>query len=199
MGIGRSLVRTARDIATFGPAVLLRRILPRGENGEVAISTFKGRLYLRPTDSDMEVLRQVFALNEYDLSKFPQMRRINEEYLDCLTSGETPIIIDAGANIGAASLWFSKMFPDAIIYAVEPDRDNARICRQNCQGHANIEIIEAGIGAEPGWVSLAKPDNASWGIQTERREDGEIPIITVPQICERTSATSSIVHCKDRH
>ena len=40
-------------------------------------------------------------------------------------------IIDLGANIGLASLYFSKRFPDARIVAVEPLPSNAEILRYN--------------------------------------------------------------------
>src|SRR5439155_12326181 len=34
--------------------------------------------------------------------------------------GKTAVIFDVGANIGQSSIWFSKSFPQASIYAFEP-------------------------------------------------------------------------------
>lgn len=181
----RMVMNAVRDGMTFGPAIYLRGVLPRDRHGATSVRTRKGRFYTRPGDSDMDVLRQVFALREYDLRKFPQFQRINDDYLDCVAEGRTPVIVDAGANIGAASVWLSETFPKARIFAVEPDAENARLCRLNCAGRANIEVVEAAIGSQPGRVTLARPDGQSWSIRTERAETGETPIVTIPQLKDR--------------
>lgn len=40
-------------------------------------------------------------------------------------------IIDLGANFGEVSIWFSKNFPDANIFAIEASSDNFRILKKN--------------------------------------------------------------------
>ncbi len=188
----RYVMNAVRDGMTFGPAIYFRSMLPRDRHGATSVRTRKGRFHTRPGDSDMDVLRQVFALREYDLRKFPQFRRVNDDYLDCIANGETPVIVDAGANIGAASVWLAEAFPKARIFAVEPDAENARLCRLNCEGRANIDVVEAAIGSQPGRVTLARPDGQSWSIQTERAETGETPIVTIPQLMERAGPQAKL-------
>jgi hypothetical protein len=48
-----------RDAVTFGPSILLRHVLPRDASGVISISTRLGRLSLRPSDSDMAMLRGI--------------------------------------------------------------------------------------------------------------------------------------------
>jgi FkbM family methyltransferase len=177
-----------KDAVTFGPAILLRGILPQDATGAISINTQFGEIHLRPSDSDMWILRAVFVWKQYDLNNFPQMHRILDVYRGILNAGKEPIIIDAGANIGASSIWFSLMFPDAKVIAVEPDPRNAAICRRNCKKLKNAVVEEAAIGSRPGRAITKRPieDKLSWGIQTERREDGNVPLVTVDELVERS-------------
>jgi FkbM family methyltransferase len=147
----------------------------------VRANTRFGPLYFRPGDSDLMTLWQTLGACEYDLGRFPQAATITRVYEEALACGRTPVIVDAGANIGGASLWFSRRYPRARIFAVEPDPANAALCRRNTEGH-QVEVIEAAIGSRPGSVSLVSGD-AAWGIQTAR--GGDIPIVTVGEILGR--------------
>ena len=168
-----SLRAQFRDAATFGPSILLRDFLPRDTLGAVTINTRIGTISLRPSDSDINVLRQVFTYRDYDISKFAQRDRIQSAYASILTNNRRPIIIDAGANIGATSIWFSNTFRDAKILAIEPDPANAELSRRNCKVRDNITVVEAAIGSITGKVSLLRPSPRSWAIRTVRSEDGD--------------------------
>ena len=142
-----------------------------------------GPLFYRPVGSDLHTFWQVFKNKEYDFSGVPQHKTVDRAYEAALAAGKTPVIIDAGANIGAASVWFSRRFPKARVIAIEPDPQNARICRMNAEGR-NFEVVEAAIGATAGSVSLlAEDDQGSWGIRTI--PGGDIPVVTVPELVAR--------------
>lgn len=179
MGLVQKLKRQRMFLKALGPGYLLAR-QPAGP-GVVRASTRFGPLYFRPAESDLMTLWQTLGAREYDLGRCPQAATITRAYQQALAAGRTPVIIDAGANIGGASLWFSHLYPKARIFAVEPDPANAGLCRRNTEGR-NVEVIEAAIGSRPGSVSLVSGD-AAWGIQTAR--GGDIPIVTVPQILAR--------------
>lgn len=140
-----------------------------------------GRLVYRPGGSDLHTFWQVFKNKEYDFSGVPQHKTVDRAYDAALAVGKTPVIIDAGANIGAASVWFSHRFPEARVIAIEPDPDNARICRMNAESRG-VEVVEAAIGAQGGSVSLVHEDE-SWGIRTI--PGGDIPVVTVPELVAR--------------
>jgi len=57
------------------------------------------------------------------------------------------VIIDAGANIGMATLFFSQTFPRARIVAIEPEASNFSILRKNCAGLPNVTLINAALWA----------------------------------------------------
>jgi FkbM family methyltransferase len=183
----RKLHRLLTDIAIFGPSIGLRGVLPRDAVGAVSLNTRVGKLNLRPSDSDMEVLREVFVRKQYDISNFAQFPRIANAYQSIINESKHPMIIDAGANIGAASIWFSRLFPESRIVAVEPDPRNAEICRRNCEPFANVAIVEAALGSEAGTATVRQSalTEQSWALQTERGGPGAIPMVTVQELLEK--------------
>jgi len=60
------------------------------------------------------ILNEVFIKKEYDVPV-----------------SEAVVIIDIGANIGAASLFFAKRFPNSTIYAFEPFEKNFNFLKKN--------------------------------------------------------------------
>lgn len=64
---------------------------------------------------------------------------------DC--DSERPVIIDCGANIGMASLWFFHRFPNATVIAYEPDERLCAMARANLAtaGHAEADVICAAV------------------------------------------------------
>ncbi len=172
-----------RSVTQLGPTFPLRhisRILGR----KYHVSTIKRetKVYIRIGTSDSLAFLEVFQEKTYDLSSFPQFSRVLQVYQRTVDAGQIPIIIDAGANVGAASIWFSRQFPLARVLAVEPDASNAEICRLNTRTLPNVEVIEAAIGSEEGRVLLTNPANQAWMVQTRRSEDGNIPIVTIPAL-----------------
>jgi hypothetical protein len=73
--------------------------------------------WLRPDSSDLLTMREVFLDRDYD---FPV--RDNVKY-----------IVDAGANIGLASIFFANKYPDAKIIAIEPEKENFLLLKRNAQ------------------------------------------------------------------
>jgi FkbM family methyltransferase len=152
---------------------------------------------MRPFDSDMSVLRQIFVRKEYDLSRLRQFARINSRYNEIVKAGDVPVIVDAGANIGASSIWFSRLFPRAKILALEPDHENAELCRRNCANYINVIVVEAAIGSTPGKVQLVRPDSMSWSIQTRRCDaEGSIKMVTVEQLMSQLESSAKLFVAK---
>jgi FkbM family methyltransferase len=141
-----------------------------------------GKLTMRSGSSDPAVVRQVFRAKEYDLDKFPQAKEIGEAYQRILDSGKTPILIDAGANMGASTVWFHKRFPKAHVVAIEPEPGNAAICRRNIAGYPNVRLLEAGLGGTAGSVVMST-GSEDWAFQTTRAESGGgVPLVTIPDV-----------------
>ncbi len=167
------------DIGTFGPSVALRHFgRLRGDRIATISAPGVGPVFIRAGESDIAALRQVFINKDYDIRWPGQLAaRLKQRYATILADGGKPIIVDAGANIGAASLWFGHDYPQAHIVAVEPDPSNAAILRRNIAHRSNHVVMEAAIGAERGFVSLVN-EGLGWAVQTRRAETG-LPVVTV--------------------
>jgi FkbM family methyltransferase len=172
------------DAMTFGPAFALRH-LSNLAGRPLHPATVDGfPVYLRRASTDAAVFRQIFRKGDWDFTRFPQARRVWRAHHEIIHAGERPIIIDAGANVGAASLWFAKQFPQASIVAVEPDPDNAQMCRLNTRNVSNVTVIEAAIGSCPGTATLCNPAGTPVAIQTRRSAGGGVAVRTVPELAQ---------------
>lgn len=171
----------AKDLLRLGLPYQARHF-HRRDNHEFRVRVKDvGDLTLRPRSADPAVVSQVFSWLQYDISQFPQHTRVIDAYHDILARGHRPLILDLGANNGASARWFAREYPKANIVAVEPDPDNARMCRLNTEGYP-VEVVAAAIGGSPGHVSLDTVDMASVSYTTTRSSDGGVPVVTVGQI-----------------
>ncbi len=160
------LFRDARRFGLAFPMRHLRRLA--GQREYVTTLRGVGPVTLRLDNSDADVFRQVFRYREYDLKGTGQWPRVQAAYEALLAAGKRPIIIDAGANVGASTLYFATTYPEAIVVAIEPDAENLELCRRNTRSCPNVRLVEAGLGGEAGLVELRGGENGSWSIMTER-------------------------------
>jgi FkbM family methyltransferase len=182
-GLSTRIRENIEDVTCFGPQFLLRHLprFTRAKDAAVRIKGF-GRMHLRPGESDVTVVRQIFAKREYDVSRMLGGTHVgailNARYRSILDTGHTPTIVDAGANIGAATLWFRTMYPDAAIVAVEPEPHNISMLKKNLDGMDNVAILPAAIGSHAGFVEVTR-DTYGWGAKTKRSQSGSVPTITM--------------------
>lgn len=98
-------------------------------------------IYYRPGTADLTTFREIFLREEYKLE---------------LPASLTPkIIIDAGANIGFTSVFFSRHYPDATIYALEPELGNFELLQKNAEGNPRVTAIQAALWNENGTIEIA--------------------------------------------
>jgi FkbM family methyltransferase len=135
-------------------------------------------VFLRPGTSDLLNFEQIFLAADYNVRRLSHRQEIEELY----RSMPDPLIVDLGANIGLASLYFQKSWPRATIAAIEPDAGNFQMLCRNAPG---VTALHAAIASERGRVTIINPEDAAWGYQTRLAGDGGIQAITVPDILER--------------
>jgi FkbM family methyltransferase len=167
------------DVALFGPQFLRRHIarLTGAQIARIEIPGY-GMVHLRCGESDVAVIRQVFRDRQYDVDAIDPVRaRIWRRYTEIIETGQIPTIVDAGANIGAASLWFLKKYPLAEVVALEPEPDNLAVLQLNANDRARLTVLPAAIGSTEGFVAVQN-DGLGWAARTIRAESGT-PIITM--------------------
>ena len=135
----------------------------------------------RGTPADLGVLAQIFQNKDYSLEKLRRGAELSAEYHSIIESQKTPLIIDAGANIGASALWFSLTYPFAHTTCFEPENSNYRLLAINTVG-LNVELHEAAVGAVDGTVDLFDPGTGEWGYQTKRNPNGSVKLMSLDQL-----------------
>lgn len=66
----------------------------------------------------------------------------------------SPVIIDAGANIGAAATWLLGRFPGAHLHCFEPSSVNFAYLRTNLGTVTDARVTRAALGAKSGVATL---------------------------------------------
>ncbi len=87
---------------------------------------FKVRNY-----SDILTVYEIFSEENYNLKKYFIFDKVNKYYNENLNNNKVPIIIDCGSNIGASSVYFSKIFNKSKIALIEPDYESFIFSKKN--------------------------------------------------------------------
>lgn len=141
------------------------------------------QLYFRQRSSDEAVINQVLVGQQYDLRRLRRAPELLGFLQQQQTLGRTPLVIDAGANIGAAALYFSLNMPDAHVIAVEPDRENFQLLSKNVLG-LKVKPIHAALSSSVGRANVFDPGEGHWGYRTRPVADddggaGAVPRVTI--------------------
>lgn len=127
---------------------------------------------LRARTSDRTIFYQLFVARELDF-------RID---LD------VQLIIDAGANIGCASVFFAQKFPNAKIVAIELDAGNFEMLKANTKPYPQIEAMHAALWPEAVAVKVANPNSDRDAFRASPANDNDpdsIAAVTVRQLVDR--------------
>lgn len=151
--------------------------------------------YFRPDTSDAAVIIEIFRNGGYDLRRLDRTKKQcrHADVVAFLESeqqrtGRRPLIVDAGANIGAATIQFLSNFSNARIVSIEPDANNHALLLRNTAG-LDVVCMRAAVSAREGRVRLSDPGEGHWGYRTEAASDGEIPCVTINDIFRENAAT----------
>ncbi len=112
---------------------------------------------LRIPSSDVSTYQQVFLNKEYDF----------------LADTQPKVIIDAGANIGLASIYFANKYPQATIIAIEPELNNFELLKENVASYSNISAVQAALWNKNEEIDLVDPGLGNWGFMTESKQSSE--------------------------
>ena len=105
-------------------------------------------------------------------------------------AGPVDVVVDAGANVGLAAVWFAHKYPGARIVALEPDPENAALLRLNTSRHPEVEVLEAALWREDTTLDLLDPGGGSWSMQVRESDEapaalGRVEALSMPTVLER--------------
>lgn len=135
---------------------------------------------------DRGVIYQIFHYGDYSVDQWCQGRALHRYYQAHL-AGTSLIIVDAGANIGAASVYFDAVFPGCGIIAIEPEVGNCELARLNCTS-ANFKLIGAALGQTPGTLYLRDLGRSDWGYQVGAEGQYPVPVVTLANVLDQHCA-----------
>lgn len=170
--------REVRDLNRIMPFRDAWRLAGR-QKPEAEISIYlipaQRNVIIRPDTSDLECLKKIFLSEDY-----------------CLPFKISPkVIVDAGANIGMATLYFATRYPEASIIAIEPESSNFKILEQNCAGLPNVTLLNVALWPSEQSVQITNPGDEKWSfVVSGSAEKGSstqnVPIISVEGVLRKT-------------
>ena len=109
-------------------------------------------IFIRRKSSDLLTFHQILTFKEYDVN----------------LGFKPKIIIDAGANIGLATVYFTNKYPDAKIIAIEPESSNFEMLKKNSENYKNILLQKRALSNESNLVlNVIDKGFGNWGFITE--------------------------------
>lgn len=167
--LGKEISRVFRLSGISQVVSYLRQVLRRAPLIEIKVRGLASPLFVRPDQTDLEVLWGAFGKRECELS--PTQPPL--------------LIIDGGANAGYTTVFFAAKYPAAQVIAVEPDAANCAMIRRNCQAYSNVRVIEAALWNKRTTLQITNPDVACWSFQVgevSHAQPGTMQGITVPDL-----------------
>lgn len=155
-----------------GIKFLLKKRYKRNELISLKIRGHKQIVYLRNNTSDIPMFYYIFQAKEYDF---------NFDF-------EPKVIIDCGAHIGLGAIFFANKFPNALIYSIEPEKENFEILLKNTEEYPNIKCLNYGIWNEMTNLKIVDIGSGNWGFMTEevsRKDENTIEAISIEEIMKR--------------
>ena len=166
LSLGRPLVRARNlyrivSLSTWLAWPILR--LRRGGEVTVQLRHPDQSIILRCGTSDFDVFRGVFLDGAYD---HPPLR-------------PPPVcVVDCGANIGLASLYFLRRYRLDRLIAVEPDPENFAIAERNLRRYLpQVTVVRAAVWPNAAPLSLARTkfrDGRHWAKQVTDEVEGPL-------------------------
>jgi FkbM family methyltransferase len=166
----------------------LRRALPLGDvlrvtharkttrEIRVFLKAIGKKVIIRGGTTDLKCLMKVFSDGEYELpfDTSPQ------------------VIVDAGANIGMATLYFAARYPKAKVVALEPELSNFKVLEQNCRDLSNAILLRGALWPVSASLQIDDSSVDAWAFRVSQGRSKHntevIPAITLPQIFDLVGA-----------
>lgn len=129
-----------------------------GKTKTLKIPSLAYPLKLTPNSIDNYSFYEIFIKEDYNLN-YPNFKtdEIN--------------IIDAGANIGLASVFFANKFKNSKIISIEPDSDNFEMLKKNTSHYKNINIYNAALWNEKKYLNIIDKGWGTRGFMIEENKE----------------------------
>lgn len=139
----------------------------------------KHSVHLRLRTSDVSLYKDILLSGEYDCG---------------LPHFSPKTIVDAGANVGMATLYYANKYPDSKIIAVEPELTNYAALVKNVSPYPNVVPVHAALWNRDGQINLGPTGLDStpygkWAYQV-REEGTPVRAMTMRTLMTETGISS---------
>jgi len=131
------------------------RLTKRPIEVSIAVRGVTHPVFLRLRTTDVELCREVLLKGQYD----------------CDFAKRPRVIVDAGANIGLASIFYANKYPDARIIAIEPEPSNYQMLVRNLAPYSKVETVHAALWKDNCAIQLRDKGTGHTGFQTSAESD----------------------------
>lgn len=143
-----------------------------GKKGKVIslkLPHIKHPIFIRAKSSDEYTFQQIFINKEYAF-----------EY-----SGTPRLLVDAGANIGLAAIYFANRFPGCKFICLEPESNNFALLQKNIENYPEIKAVQAGLWGKSAHLKIRDEGLGNWGFiveETSAQDPDAIKAYSLPDV-----------------
>jgi FkbM family methyltransferase len=201
----RGLVSSCENLGVKETVAILvklqasRALRGRGEK-RLFLQELGQAVHLRDDQSDINAFLQIFVHREYETKPAAHHSALVLAAEKIVSEGRRPLIIDCGANIGLASLWFAAQFPNAIVVAIEPDDANFEMLQRNVKNRPNIRSLHSAVWDQPAALEVVDPNAESWNVQVreaqpapENTATASVRACTIPEIAKEVDGSELLI------
>jgi FkbM family methyltransferase len=166
MGKRFKKLRSLIKLLGFLEAIRFFLKLEYGKSPRISVQfkQLKAPIFLRRGLSDFSVFEDIFLKHEYHFK-----HEKNPE-----------VIIDAGANIGLAAVFFKIKFPNVKIICLEPEPENFKLLLQNTQAFEGVTCLQKGLWNKSCRLEIVDVGLGAWGFTV--RETNKVGPDTVEAV-----------------
>ena len=153
--LASSIKSLANHITSIGFITTLLYIFqrfsyPAGRQVRIKTNGLPHPFFLRTKTYDTNIFYQIFIGKEVDFA----------------IAGKPNIIVDAGANIGLSSLFFTRKFKTSQIYSIEPEKSNYDLLVKNTKEYSHIHPINAALWDKDQLLNIVDNGEGNASFQT---------------------------------
>jgi FkbM family methyltransferase len=148
----------------------------RSEKIQFKHGEYKQPIYLRVNSSDIDTFYQVLFNLEYEIETYAAPK----------------VIIDLGANIGLASIYFLNKYPKSKVIALEPEKENYKLLEKNMTNYTNFFSYNKGVWNRSAFLEIVDNGIGNWGYSVNevlQSNNNTIEAISINQIISDHSLT----------
>ena len=162
------------------------RLICREEDHFIARAKRSGlseiKFHIRENDfADSTVFKHIFSQNAYGT--------LADLVLKTSGPGQVKYILDGGANVGFASVFFANRFPNSKILAVEPEAGNYKLLTRNLEINGlseRVKSIHGGLWSESRKLTIRNDFRSgtsdSFYLSESGKEEDRIQTYTIPEL-----------------